>query len=110
MKFLSSLLLLVAPVVLALPTEAPVEKALEARQCFVQCGNNCYSSDDVAAADQAGYQYYSEGSTAGSSSYPHKYNNYEGFTFLVDGPYQEFPILKSGNVYSGGKIWNILIK
>ena len=42
------------------------------------------------------------GSVAGSSTYPHKYNNYEGFDFPVTGPYEEFPILKSGAVYSGG--------
>ncbi|KAG8419417.1 hypothetical protein J3458_004285 [Metarhizium acridum] len=35
-------------------------------------------------------------------TYPHRYNNYEGFDFPVDGPYNEFPILKSGRIYSGG--------
>ncbi len=29
-------------------------------------------------------------------------SNYEGFDFIVSGPYQEFPI-KSSGVYSGGK-------
>jgi ribonuclease T1 len=35
-------------------------------------------------------------------SYPHTYNDYEGFDFPVDGPYQEFPILSSFEVYTGG--------
>ena len=32
----------------------------------------------------------------------HRYHDYEGFTFPVAGPYYEFPILSSGEVYSGG--------
>ncbi|KAK7975619.1 poly(ADP-ribose) polymerase and DNA-Ligase zn-finger domain-containing protein, partial [Apiospora arundinis] len=32
---------------------------------------------------------------------PHTYNNYEGFNFRVDGPYQEFPI-KTNGLYTGG--------
>lgn len=84
MKFISSLLLLLTPVALALPTsvvtevEAPVEGEIEARQCYVQCGSTCYTSSQVSAARNAGYNYYSQGSQAGSSTYPHTYNNYEG--------------------------------
>jgi hypothetical protein len=106
MKFLSSLLLLLAPVALALPTsvvtEAPVEEAIEARQCYVQCGSTCYTSSQVSAARSAGLNYYRQGTKAGSSTYPHTYNNYEGFDFLVSGPYQEFPLRTSG-AYTGGK-------
>jgi hypothetical protein len=107
MKFLSSLLLLIAPVALALPTsvitEAPVENELEARQsCFVRCGSVCYTSAQLTSARNAGYNYYNTGGQAGSSNYPHTYNNYEGFDFLVTGPYQEFPVRTSG-VYTGGK-------
>ncbi|OAL05232.1 ribonuclease-domain-containing protein [Phaeosphaeriaceae sp. SRC1lsM3a] len=107
MKFISSLLLLLTPVALALPTsvvtevEAPVEGEIEARQCYVQCGSTCYTSSQVSAARNAGYNYYSQGSQAGSSTYPHTYNNYEGFDFLVSGPYQEFPLRTSG-AYTGG--------
>ncbi|KAK5630901.1 hypothetical protein RRF57_006616 [Xylaria bambusicola] len=36
-----------------------------------------------------------------ANSYPHTYNNYEGFSFTVSGPYLEFPMLSSG-VYTGG--------
>ncbi|CAO2655212.1 Nn.00g102760.m01.CDS01 [Neocucurbitaria sp. VM-36] len=98
MKFLSSLLLFIAPVALALPTsvitEAPVEQALDARQCYVTCGSTCYTSAQVTAARNRGYSLYQSGSQAGS--YPHTYNNYEGFDFLVTGPYQEFPLKTSG--------------
>ena len=34
--------------------------------------------------------------------YPHKYKDYEGFDFPVSGPYYEYPIMKSGEVYDGG--------
>ena len=107
MKFLSSLLLLLTPVALALPTsvitEAPVEEAIEARQCYVTCGSVCYTQAQVTGSRNAGYNYYKQGGQAGGSTYPHTYNNYEGFRFLVSGPYQEFP-LKTGAAYSGGTI------
>jgi hypothetical protein len=106
MKFLSSILLLITPLALALPTTistAAVEAEIEARQCYVQCGSTCYTSSQVSAARSAGYKYYQQGSEAGSSTYPHTYNNYEGFEFLVSGPYQEFPLRTSG-AYTGGKI------
>jgi ribonuclease T1 len=32
-----------------------------------------------------------------------RYNDYEGFSFPVSGPYWEFPILSSHEVYSGGR-------
>lgn len=106
MKFLS-ILALIAPVAFALPTsvvtEAPVEDAaLETRQsCYVKCGSTCYTSAQVSSARSAAYNYVKQGSTAGSSTYPHKYNNYEGFDFLVSGTYYEFP-LKTSGVYTGG--------
>jgi hypothetical protein len=109
MKFLSSLLLLIAPITLALPTSVITETAIEdaaveARQttCYVKCGSRCYTSAKVTAARNSGYNYYRQGTEAGGSTYPHTYNNYEGFNFLVAGPYQEFPLLTSGT-YSGGK-------
>lgn len=99
MKFTSSLLFFVAPLALALPASV----SLDARQsCDVQCGSTCYTNSQVNAAVNAGYSYYSNSNTAGGSTYPHKYNNYEGFSFPVSGPYQEFPLKKSG-VYSGGE-------
>ncbi|KAF1944729.1 ribonuclease-domain-containing protein [Clathrospora elynae] len=107
MKFLASLLFFIAPITLALPTsvitEAPVEDAaIDARQsCYVKCGSTCYTSAQASAARTAGYKFYSQDTEAGSSTYPHTYNNYEGFTFLVKGPYQEFPLRTSG-AYTGG--------
>ncbi|OBT67448.1 hypothetical protein VE03_02968 [Pseudogymnoascus sp. 23342-1-I1] len=65
------------------------------------CGSTSYTAAQVSAAAAAACQYYKNGSTAGSSTYPHQYNNYEGFNFAVAGPWQEFPIL-SGGVYTGG--------
>ncbi|KAI4650167.1 uncharacterized protein J4E79_009434 [Alternaria viburni] len=107
MKFLTNILLFIAPIALALPTsvseEANVEiAAVESRQsCYVKCGSTCYTSSQVSAARSAGYKLYQAGDEAGSSTYPHRYNNYEGFDFLVSGPYEEFPLRTSG-AYTGG--------
>jgi hypothetical protein len=111
MKFLSSVLLFLTPLALALPvSEASVDATLEARACDVKCGSTCYTNAQVSTARTAGYKYYSQGSEAGSSTYPHTYNNYEGFDFPVNGPYQEFP-LKTSGAYTGGKmIDNLLVK
>jgi hypothetical protein len=49
-----------------------------------------------------GCKYSKAGTQVGSGDYPHRYNNYEGFDFRVTGPWQEFPISRSG-VYTGGK-------
>ncbi|CAI6090156.1 hypothetical protein V2G26_006352 [Clonostachys chloroleuca] len=77
---------------------APHTRAGEA----ATCGSNNYSASQVSAAADAACQYYQDGTTAGSSSYPHRYNNYEGFEFKgLSGPFQEFPIKTSG-VYTGG--------
>lgn len=112
MKFLS-VLALIAPVAFALPTsvvtEAPVEDAaLETRQsCYVRCGSTCYTSAQVTAARNSAYNYVRQGGTAGGSTYPHRYNNYEGFDFLVGGTYYEFP-LKTGAAYTGGMYLDVL--
>ncbi|KAI2781757.1 Ribonuclease/ribotoxin [Daldinia loculata] len=64
------------------------------------CGSTSYSATQVNQAAQKACSYYSSGSAPGG--YPHTYNNYEGFSFSVSGPYLEFPILSSGSVYTGG--------
>ncbi|KAH0368601.1 guanyl-specific ribonuclease F1, partial [Aureobasidium melanogenum] len=87
--------MLFAASAVALPTD------IEARQSSTTCGNTYYSASQVSAAFNAGYNDYLNGVTYGNSDYPHTYNDYEGFDFPVDGPYQEFPIKKSG-VYTGG--------
>ncbi|RMZ71170.1 guanyl-specific ribonuclease f1 [Pyrenophora seminiperda CCB06] len=103
MKFLASLLLAIAPIALALPTSVVTENtAVEARQnCYTTCGSVCYTQAQVNTALKAGVNYYNNNDEAGSSTYPHQYNNYEGFDFPVNGPYQEFPLKKSG-AYTGG--------
>lgn len=93
MKFLSGLLLLITPLSLALPTavESPVERdEVSERACYVTCGSHCYTSSQVTAARNAGYNYVKQGGTAGGSTYPHVYNNYEGFDFLVSGTVGNF--------------------
>ncbi|KAF5720941.1 guanyl-specific ribonuclease F1 [Fusarium globosum] len=95
MLFFKSIASLAALVSLA------VASPIESRQSATTCGSTNYSASQVRAAANAACQYYQNGDTAGSSTYPHTYNNYEGFDFPVDGPYQEFPI-KSGGVYTGG--------
>ncbi|OJD31906.1 guanyl-specific ribonuclease f1 [Diplodia corticola] len=86
---------------IASPIEKSEAKPLEVRQSATTCGSTSYTAAQVRAAANAACSYYQAGDTAGSSTYPHTYNNYEGFDFAVSGPYQEFPLLKSG-VYTGG--------
>ena len=71
---------------IALPTD------LESRQSATTCGSTSYTAAQVRSAVSAGYGDYQAGRTYGSNSYPHKYNNYEGFDFPVAGPYEEFPV------------------
>lgn len=61
-----------------------------------------YSASQVSAAVSQGCDYFQAGNQVGSNNYPHRYNNYEGFDFRSSGPWQEFPITRSG-VYTGGK-------
>ena len=91
---LVSFLLLVASAT-ALPAE--LEKRAGAR-----CGSVTYSASAVNAASQRACSYYQSGTQVGDNAYPHTFNNREGFSFSVAGPYQEFPILASGALYSGG--------
>ncbi|KAM3501813.1 hypothetical protein MY10362_005272 [Beauveria mimosiformis] len=82
----------------AVASAAPAELVSRAA---TTCGTVYYSASQVSAASQAACNYVKSGTTAGGSTYPHRYNNYEGFNFPVSGPYYEFPI-KSGGVYTGG--------
>ncbi|KAI0878388.1 guanine specific ribonuclease N1 [Hypoxylon argillaceum] len=70
--------------------------------CAKTCGTVCYTQSDISKAVSQGYGYYEDHKTVGSDSYPHKYNNYEGFDFPDSGPWYEFPILKSNKAYTGG--------
>lgn len=77
---------------------APLD--VEARACASTCGTVCYTSSAVSAAQAAGYKLYAADDDV--NNYPHVYHNYEDFEFAVSGTYLEFPILKSGSVYTGG--------
>ncbi|KAH8703970.1 Ribonuclease/ribotoxin [Talaromyces proteolyticus] len=87
-------------VLLVNSTQATAIFRVRQSSCTETCGSTCYQQSDIDAALNEGYSDYQSGSEAGD--YPHQYNDYEGFSFPVDGPYQEFPILSSYEVYTGG--------
>ena len=68
---------------------------------LILCIGTVYSQQNIDDAATAALNYYAEGQTVGSDSYPHVYHDYEGFSFSCSAPYLEFPILTSGT-YSGG--------
>jgi len=78
-----------------------IAQTISAEPSSSNCAGTKYSQSQIDAAATAALTYYSSGSTVGSDKYPHKYNDYEGFTFTCSSPYLEFPIKKSGT-YSGG--------
>ncbi|EME45057.1 hypothetical protein DOTSEDRAFT_61650 [Dothistroma septosporum NZE10] len=96
MRFAFASAVLFAVSAIAAPTSEFVK-----RQSSTTCGNNYYSYDQVNDALNQGYNYYENDQQVGNDGYPHQYNNYEGFSFPVSGPYEEFPITESG-VYTGG--------
>lgn len=73
MRFAFASALLFAVSALAAPTSELVE-----RQSATTCGSTRYSSGQVSAAVNQGYNYYSNDQQVGSNNYPHTYNNYEG--------------------------------
>ncbi|KAF9880882.1 guanyl-specific ribonuclease f1 [Colletotrichum karsti] len=74
-----------------------------ANETGILCGQTEYSLTEVQSAADAACQHVEDGTTAGSSSYPHTYRNQEGFDFNgVEGPFVEFP-MKTTGVYKGGK-------
>ncbi|KND92689.1 Guanyl-specific ribonuclease Th1 [Tolypocladium ophioglossoides CBS 100239] len=90
---------LLSLVAVAIVSAAPADLHIRS----TTCGSHFYSDAAVNAASSAACDYVQNGGQAGSSSYPHRYNNYEGFAFNgLSGPFYEFPILSSGRVYSGG--------
>jgi hypothetical protein len=97
--------------------------------CVYTCGSVCYWQEDIDEARAAGYKQLKAGTTLGSGkilclitrstfalsyslcflywanlvgSYPHVYNDYEGFSFPTAKPWYEFPILSSYAPYTGG--------
>ena len=98
--FAHASLLLPLAALLTSVSGAPAAAAIEERAATT-CGSTYYTATQVNQAAQKACTYYQAGSTAGG--YPHTYNNYEGFSFTVAGPYLEFPLLASGSVYTGGE-------
>lgn len=95
MQFSLSALLFTLTAVSAAPA------ALEAR-APATCGSQSYTSAQVNAASVAACNHFRAGTQV--SSYPHRYNNFEGFNFNgFSGPFQEFPIIP-GRVYTGGTL------
>ncbi|KKO98838.1 ribonuclease [Trichoderma harzianum] len=95
MKFFSLLSLV------AFASAAPLDELT--KRDTATCGKVFYSASAVSAASNAACNYVRAGSTAGGSTYPHVYNNYEGFRFKgLSKPFYEFPILSSGKTYTGG--------
>jgi hypothetical protein len=68
----------------------------------VICGDNTYSRNAVDAAVAEGCRLHAAGRQVGRNKYPHAFKNLEKIQFAAAGPYQEFPILSNGAVYSGG--------
>jgi len=83
----------------ALPADASAHH-LEARANGATCGTVSYSASAITAASDRACKYYKDKTPA--NDYPHTFNNREGFVFATSGPYIEFPIMKTGVLYSGG--------
>ncbi|OHE94370.1 guanyl-specific ribonuclease N1 [Colletotrichum orchidophilum] len=86
------------------PIASP-DQALEKRQGTtdvgtVTCGDNRYSKKQIDDAAAEGCRLYAANQQIGTSQYPHRFNNRENLVFATSGPYQEFPIITSGN-YTG---------
>lgn len=47
-------------------------------------------------------QVVTDSTNQSTDSYPHRYNNYEGFNFPTPAPWYEYPIMKTYAVYTGG--------
>ncbi|KAK5325166.1 hypothetical protein LTR93_004643 [Exophiala xenobiotica] len=76
---------------------------LAARQsCVDTCGSACYWQSDIDTAVQKGYSLHESGDTVGDNDYPHEFDDREGFDITVSGPWYEYPILSSYEVYTGG--------
>ncbi|KAJ4291400.1 hypothetical protein N0V88_005993 [Collariella sp. IMI 366227] len=65
------------------------------------CGTTSYTKKQVDDAVAEGCRLYASREQLGTSKYPHQFNNREALVFAASGPYQEFPILEGGRIYSG---------
>ncbi|KAL2019762.1 hypothetical protein VTK56DRAFT_9206 [Thermocarpiscus australiensis] len=100
-RFITAVLALVGVVaVSAAPLASEGETEMKRASCVYTCGSTCYWQEDIDAALNKGVSLQQSGQEI--DSYPHQYNDYEGFRFPTSGPWYEFPILSSFKVYSGG--------
>ncbi|GAB1314747.1 ribonuclease T1 [Madurella fahalii] len=97
LTFLSAIAVSAAPLPSA---ETQPEEAVTVLACAFTCGSVCYQQSHISAALNKGYSLHQDGSDI--NNYPHRYNNYEGFDFPTPGPWYEYPIMASHNVYNGG--------
>ncbi|KAF8425247.1 Ribonuclease/ribotoxin [Tirmania nivea] len=67
------------------------------------CNDYAISSSAIRSAALTAVRHLNAGTTVGRNNYPHRYNNFEGFTFNAGciGPYYEFPVFRD-HVYTGG--------
>ncbi|KAE8267152.1 hypothetical protein A4X09_0g5191 [Tilletia walkeri] len=94
MQFFTLALLALPAAILA----SPITTTFEKRAPAVNCGGKAYTSTQVNRAVS-----YSNSDAAPSTTYPHTYNNYEGFNFggyCSDSSYSEYPLTSTG--YTGG--------
>ena len=92
---------------------ATATAALEPRQGTasldeVQCGRSIYNKQQIDKAVAEGCRLHEAGEQAGRNGYPHRFNNYEALDFAAKGPYQEFPVLISGSVFTGNRTFPYL--
>lgn len=80
----------------ALVSCAAVASAASGPTLSGTCAGNRYSADDVSAAADASCKLLKAKKTVGNNNYPHEYKNFEKIKFAVDGPWYEFPIVRSG--------------
>ncbi|CAE6444604.1 hypothetical protein ACGC1H_005819 [Rhizoctonia solani] len=91
---------------LAIPAPSkttPLDKRTISGVTAADCDGFTFTSSQVAAAASAAASRIASGTTVGSNSYPHVFNNREGFTFNSGcrAPFYEFPLFRS-QVYTGG--------
>ncbi|RPB23136.1 Ribonuclease/ribotoxin [Terfezia boudieri ATCC MYA-4762] len=67
------------------------------------CNDYVISPRAINSAALAALRHLNAGTTVGRNNYPHRYNNFESFTFNAgcNPPYYEFPVFRD-HVYTGG--------
>lgn len=74
-----------------------------AQDAVVSCGRAEYTYEQIDEAAEAACEHFKAKTTVGRNNYPHRFNNRERLEFdSIKGPYQEFPILSNGRVFTGG--------